>query len=81
MPLHWCWSLLVSSTIEVEVRAQSLTASAATANASKVAPRALYPKPSLTRSKVEMLKRFRAERLVAVPPEHSEAELQLFAGS
>ena len=47
--------VLVSSAIELKVHAQSLTVSAATANASKVTPKALYPKPSLTRGKPEML--------------------------
>ena len=47
--------VLVSSAIELEVHAQSLTASAATANASKIGPKAVYPKPSLTRGKAETL--------------------------
>jgi hypothetical protein len=37
--------------------AQSLTASAATANSPKIGPKLLYPKPSLTRGKAETLNR------------------------
>ena len=59
--------MLVSSAIEVEVHAQSLTASAATANASKVAPKALYPRPSLTRGKAETLNVSELSRLWPCP--------------
>jgi hypothetical protein len=47
--------VLASSIIPVEIHAQSLTASAATANAPKVGPKALYPRPSLTRGKADTL--------------------------
>src|ERR1700752_4883071 len=47
--------LLTSSAIAVEIHAQSLTASAATANAPKVGPKALYPNPSLTRGRAQTL--------------------------
>ena len=59
--------VLGSSTIEVEVHAQSLIASAATANASKVAPKALYPKPSLTRGKAATLNASELSRLWPCP--------------
>jgi hypothetical protein len=46
---------LVSAALYAPVIAQSLTASAATASAPKVGPRALYPNPSTTRGKAETL--------------------------
>ncbi|HEY6343392.1 MAG TPA: hypothetical protein VIY49_17995 [Bryobacteraceae bacterium] len=59
--------VLISSAIAVEIHAQSLTASAATANAPKVGPKALYPNPSLTRGKAQTLNASDLSRLWPCP--------------
>jgi hypothetical protein len=59
---------LVAAAFCAPGRAQSLTASAATASAPKVGARALYPNPSMTRGKAETLKATEINRAWPCPP-------------
>lgn len=59
---------MVAAALSAAGMAQSVTASAATANAPKVGPRALYPNPSMTRGKAETLSATDLSRAWPCPP-------------